>query len=159
MSKEFKNYLSQRIIDFNIIKKNKKNHKFKVNEGYFTFEIDLKKTSCLKCNNNNGCSLKKCYHIYKIYNSIYNIPFEKLQFLWINDNYLKVLDNKEIEIQPPDIECPICLEDAGSNDYNPNKVIHCLDCGKFYHINCLNKTKKGIVCLNCTNNWLPDWMK
>ena len=87
---------------------------------------------------------------------VYNVPFEHLQFLWTNNNYLKILKEEPMEIQSNDIECPICLDEV---DYKYNsKILHCLDCGKFYHINCLNKSNKGIVCLNCTNNWLPEWM-
>ena len=82
-----------------------------------------------------------------------------MQYLWINDNYLKILNKEEPIIQSNDIECPICLDDAGLENYDKYNVIHCLDCGKFYHVKCLKNAKKGIQCLICTSNWLPDWLK
>ena len=123
-----------------------------------TFIVDLKNNNCSLCNNVSTCSLKKCIHIYKLYCEVYNVDINKLQFLWINDNFKKIKNNEEIIIQPNDIECPICLDDAGLEGYNESKVIHCLDCGKFYHNKCLEKNKKGMKCLVCTNNWLPDWL-
>jgi|TARA_B100000524_G_scaffold237794_1_gene126767 hypothetical protein len=159
MSKEFKNFIKKKESNFISIKNNKKKHIYKIKDGYFTFDINLENPSCILCNSSKGCSLKKCYHLYKLLNLHYNISFDNLQFLWINDNYIKALNNQKLEIQSIDLECPICLEIAWSEKYNPNKTIHCLDCGKFYHIDCLNKTKKGIVCLNCNNDWLPQWMK
>ena len=44
-----------------------------------------------------------------------------------------------MEILSNDVECPICLDDAGLDSYRENKVIHCLVCGKFYHTNYLRK--------------------
>ena len=48
------------------------------------------------CKNVATCNLKKGVHIYKIFQNIYDVPYNYLQFLWINDNYLKVLKNEEI---------------------------------------------------------------
>ena len=158
MSKEFVDYINGFKDNSIIIRENSKKHKFKLKEGIITFDIDLKNINCVMCKNVNTCSLKKCIHIYKIYEKVYKVPFNNLQFLWTNNNYLKVLKGEDMEILPNDIECPICLDDVGTQNYNYNKIIHCLDCGKFYHKLCLSKSNKGIVCLNCTNNWLPNWM-
>ena len=158
MSKEFYEYMDGFKDDFIINKKHKKKHKYSIKKGFINFNINLINPDCPFCDKSSTCSLKKCIHIYKIYNTVYNVPRDKLVFLWINDNYLKVLNNEKMVILPDDIECPICLENAGFNNYIKNKTIHCLDCGKFYHTKCLDKTKKGKVCLICTNNWLPEWL-
>jgi hypothetical protein len=158
MSKEFINYINGHKDKSIITRENLKKHKFKLTEGIMTFDVDLKLLNCVLCKNVNTCSLKKCIHIYKLFEIVYKVPFDKLQYLWSNNNYLKVLNGEDMEILSNDVECPICLDDAGLDSYRENKVIHCLVCGKFYHTNCLRKSNKGIVCLNCTNNWLPDWM-
>ena len=159
MSKEFIEHIKNINGNISIVKKDFKKLKFKIKEGFTTFIVDLKNNECSFCEKVSSCSLKKCVHIYKLYYELYKLNAEDLQFLWINDNYKKVKNNEEMIIQSTDIECPICLDDAGGNKYNKSKVIHCLDCGKFYHINCLEKAKKGIKCLICTNNWLPNWLE
>lgn len=156
MSNEFNNYLTKIHKNFTLVKKDFKKHKFTLKEGFITFTVDLKNINCSMCNTKdlNICSLKKCSHIYRLFNELYNVPNDKLHFLWLNDNYKSILEKKEMTITDNDIECPICYEDA-----TIKKNIHCLDCGKFYHVKCLEKSKKGIVCLICTNNWKPDWLK
>lgn len=158
MSKEFCDYMNNLNGNFTITKIDSKKQICYIKDGFINFSIKLKKSTCPICPSSNSCCLKKCIHLYKIYLDSYNVPFNKLQFLWINDNHLRVLKKEEMIILPNDVECPICLDDAGSVDYNPRKVFHCLDCGKFFHINCLTKAKKGKVCLNCTSNGMPDWM-
>ena len=134
-------------------------HTFKIKEGLVTFNVNLKNIDCSFCEKVKFCNLKKCIHIYKIYHEIYGIPINMLQFLWTNNNYLRVLNDEKMIVKDIDTECLICLEDAGYTDYNPYKAIHCLDCGIFTHRKCLERSDKGIVCLNCLNDWIPKWMK
>ena len=170
MSKEFNDYLNNCIKSFNkfkILKKNKNKTIYTLSEGMGMFQmkfiVNIKELSCTMCSKSvKECSLKKCKHIYYIFLHEYNISKHNLQFLWINDNYLKVIDKKEMIFEDEDINCPICLDDSTSHNIDFNKIIHCLDCGKFYHTKCLKaacKDKKEIKCLICTNNWKPDWMK
>tara|TARA_B100000927_G_C16285980_1_gene397499 strand:+ start:242 stop:727 length:486 start_codon:yes stop_codon:yes gene_type:complete len=158
MSKEFCDYINNLNYNFIITRQDTKKHKFSLKQGIINFKIDLKNGICPICPKINICSLKKCAHLYKIFEEVYNVPFEKLQYLWTNDNYKKVLNKEEMIILDNDIECPICLEDAGKIGYDRHKVIHCLDCGKFAHSKCLIKSNRGIKCLICTSNWLPDWL-
>ena len=58
-----------------------------------------------------------------IFLNIYNINTHKLQFLWMNDNHNNVIKGKELVFEEDDINCPICLEDASSENINFNKVI------------------------------------
>ena len=159
MSKEFYNYYKNLLDNFTILRKNNKKHIYRIKDGILHFDIDLKKAECSMCKNVKTCNLKKCVHIYKLFQNIYSVPYNYLQFLWINDNYLKVLKNEEIIIQSSDTECSICLEDAGLDGYNENKIKHCLDCGRFYHYKCLSKANIDKECLNCKENGLPDWLK
>ena len=155
MSKEFSNYFKNLTDNFIILRKNKKKHIYRIKDGFINFDLDLKKTNCPICKTVSTCNLKKCNHIYKLYQNEYNVPYEKLQFLWINDNYLRILENKEIIVQSKDTECSICLEDC----YNEIKIKHCLECGKFNHINCLTKANSLDECLNCKQDGLPGWLK
>ena len=158
MSKEFCEHIDKLNSNIIILRKDFKKLKFKIKEGFTTFIVDLKKNECSFCNKVSSCSLKKCIHIYKLYYELYQLDINELQFLWVNDNDKKVKNKEDMVILSDDIECPICFDDAGTKGYNKLKVIHCLDCGKFYHNKCLEKSKKGIKCLVCTNNWLPDWL-
>tara|TARA_B100001287_G_C22538729_1_gene461047 strand:- start:374 stop:856 length:483 start_codon:yes stop_codon:yes gene_type:complete len=159
MSNEFKNYINDMKMNLLILKTNKNKTIYTMKEGFFKFTVDIKNLKCSYCNEVKKCSLKKCKHLYYIFKNIYNINTHKLQFLWMNDNHNNVIKGKELVFEEDDINCPICLEDASSENINFNKVIHCLDCGKFYHKDCLKKAKGEYVCLICTNNWKPDWLK
>lgn len=168
ITNEFNNYYKDFKFNFTILKKDKKRHVYTLKEGVITFKVYLKEITCTLCNSIgssiNTCNLKKCKHIYYIYQKLYNVPYEELIYLWINNNHINILNNEKMVILDKDIECSICLEDAGGKYYNSEKIIHCLECGNFQHRLCLDKVKKQkksneIVCINCYTNWLPNWMK
>jgi len=158
MSNEFNTYLNISNNNFIILKVNKKKTIFTIKDGYFKFKVDLKNLSCTFCKNVSECSLKKCKHIYYIYSKEFKISKYLLQFLWVNNNYINILEGKDMVIEEDDTHCPVCLDDSSKECSNFDKIVHCLDCGKFYHKNCLMKTKKKLVCLICGNNWKPNWM-
>ena len=162
MSKEFRDYLNNMTTNFIILKQNKSNTVFTMKEGFVKFVVDIKKLSCTFCKEVKECSLKKCKHIYFIYSNVYNVDYHDLQFLWVNDNYKRIIKSEEIKLEDEDTCCMVCLEDASNKNINFDKIKHCLDCGKFYHLKCLKNIKKEnneIKCLMCTNNWKPEWMK
>ena len=100
MSNEFNNYLTKIHKNFTLVKKDFKKHKFTLKEGFITFTVDLKNINCSMCNTKdlNICSLKKCSHIYRLFNELYNVPNDKLHFLWLNDNYKSILEKSPLEI-------------------------------------------------------------
>ena len=169
MSKEFNDYINSCIVNFNkfkILKKNKKNTVYTMAEGIgmfqMKFNVNVKELSCTMCKSVKECSLKKCRHLYYIFYNDYGVQKYDLQFLWINDNYKRVLEGEKMIFEEDDLNCPVCLDDSTSCFLDFNKITHCLDCGKFYHTKCLKeacKNKNEVKCLICTNNWKPEWMK
>ena len=149
MSQQFYDYYNFIKKGFDILKSNKTKTIFRIKQHYYIFNVDLKNIKCDWCKDLPLCNLKKCYHIYHLYEKIYKIsPFD-LEFLWKNDNYLKVIVGEDILFDEKDTECMICLEDTFP-DYT--KLYCCLNCGTYYHIKCLRKMKKS-KCLNCCNDF------
>ena len=155
MSKDFINYYYKNKKNFNIVKENKKKDNYMLKEGIFKFNVNLKKLTCGLCKTKNLCHLKKCHHIYQLYNTIYQIPINSLEFLWKNDNYINVLKGKEIVINEKDTECVICLDDVFETG-NYDKITTCLSCGKYYHTKCLRRCKK-FICLNCKKDLINNF--
>ena len=150
MSYQFYEYYNSIKKPLNIIKINKKKHIYFLKEGIINFSVKLKQLDCQLCSKKKECDLKKCNHIYQLFNQYYNINEYLLQFLFINDNYKKALKNEELIIEEKDLECPICLENTEIINKPDNKIINCLNCNKFYHRKCLNKTNKKI-CYICSD--------
>jgi hypothetical protein len=151
MSYQFYNYFNSIKKPLNVIKINKKKHIYYLKEGIINFSVKLKQLDCQLCSKKKECDLKKCNHIYQLFNEYYNIDEYLLQFLFINDNYKKALKNEELNIDEKDLECPICLENTEIIKRPNNKIINCLNCNKFYHNKCLNKTNKNI-CYICSSS-------
>ncbi len=152
MSYQFHIYYQKIKKDFLIIKENKSKTIFTLKEKNFKFKVNLKDVTCSMCHIKRLSEIKKCNHIYQLYNKYYNISILLLPFLWINDNHYKVLNHQEIEINEIDTECPICLEDTEIVQKANKKIIHCLNCNKYYHKKCINKMK-GNKCLTCFSNF------
>jgi len=151
MSEQFLKYYKSIKKNFYIIKKNNNKKIYKIRDGRIVFSVDLKNIKCGLCDNTSLCELKKCNHIYQLFNTEFNVPEEKLEFLWKNDNHARVLDGEEIVLKEEDLDCVICLEFVfDKNSYK--KRICCLNCGKYYHHKCLNRCNK-FECLNCKNDW------
>lgn len=151
MSYQFYKYYNDIKKNFNILKENKSKTIFTIKENNFKFKVDLKKLTCTVCPKKKLCEIKKCNHIYQLYSKYYDISDILLPFLWINDNYLKILNNKEMIIQEKDIECPICLDNTDIIKKANKNIIHCLNCNKYYHKKCINKLKKN-KCPTCFYN-------
>mgnify|MGYP006095307667 FL=1 len=151
MSKDFIDYYYKNKKNFTITKKDKNKCIFILKEGLFKFKVNLKNLTCSFCKTTKLCNLKKCNHIYQLFNIIYNVPVDLLEFLWKNNNSNRILNGEELKIYENDTECMICLDDIFKN-CNYNKVTSCLLCGKYYHTKCLRRCKE-FICLNCNNNW------
>jgi hypothetical protein len=148
MSYQFHLYYNDIKKQFIVLKENKSKTIFTLKENNFKFKVNLEKLTCTMCSKKRLSEIKKCNHIYQLYHQYYNISILLLPFLWINDNYLKVLNNKEIEINDKDTECLICLENTEIINKPNKKIIHCLNCNKYYHSKCINKIKNK-KCQNC----------
>lgn len=169
MSNEFTKYLSG--LSFNnisIIPNKKKRYtkiinnqpistRYHIKDGFINFDINLKDPKCIICKDVPLCGLKKCKHLIKLYQSVFDLSDYDLQFIWMNNNTNNLLEGKPIEIKEADLECPICLDIVNlntKNSYSLDKINHCLDCGKFYHRKCMIKAKAN-KCLNCYDHWKP----
>lgn len=167
MSNEFTKYLSELSFSNISILPNKKKKfiktinnqqistKYHIKDGYINFDINLKEPKCRICKDVPFCSLKKCKHLIKLYQNVFNLSNYHLQFIWMNNNTTNLINGKPIEIKEADLECPICLDSVDlntNNIYNLDKIYHCLDCGKFYHKKCMIMAKSN-KCLNCYDHW------
>ena len=148
MSYQFYLYYNSINKPFTILKENKSKTKFTLKQNNYKFKVDLKKIQCTMCPNKMNCQVKKCFHIYELFSKYFQISNELLPFLWVNDNHLNAINNQPLDIQDKDLECPICLESTDIINTPNKKITHCLECNKYYHQKCINKTKKS-VCPNC----------
>ena len=82
------------------------------------FDINLKDPKCIICKDVPLCGLKKCKHLIKLYQSVFDLSDYDLQFIWMNNNTNNLLDGKPIEIKEADLECPICLDIVNLNTKN-----------------------------------------
>ena len=152
MSFQFYKYYNNIKKEFMIIKENKSKTVFTIKENNFKFKVNLKNVTCTMCTKKKLCEIKKCNHIYQLFNKYYNISDILLPFLWINNNHLKIINKENIQIDEKDIECPICLDSTEIIKKANRNIIHCLNCNKYYHKKCVNKLK-GTKCPICYNNF------
>ena len=152
MSYQFYIYYNEIKKNFIVLKEKKSKTVFTLKENNFKFKVNLKNLTCSMCSKKRLSEIKKCNHIYQLYNQYYDISILLLPFLWINDNHHKVLNHKDIEINEKDTECPICLEDTEIIKKANKNIIHCLNCNKYYHKKCINKMK-GNKCPTCFSNF------
>tara|TARA_Y100000389_G_C17285073_1_gene425012 strand:+ start:349 stop:828 length:480 start_codon:yes stop_codon:yes gene_type:complete len=148
MSYQFYLYYNSINKPFTILKENKSKTKFTLKQNNYKFKVDLEKIQCTMCPDKMNCQVKKCFHIYELFSKYFQISNELLPFLWVNDNHLNAINNQPLDIQDKDLECPICLESTDIIKTPNKKIIHCLECNKYYHRKCINKTKKS-ECPNC----------
>lgn len=131
-------------IKFIHIKKGK--NKLFLQDGLFKIKFD-NLTNCTTCGKFTQCEYTKCKHIYAILIKEYKLNFHDLFFLWKNNNFHNLIENKEFDYTPED--CNFCLEQI---DYTKNRTYtQCLKCGCCYHIKCLRQYDK-IVCINCNSS-------
>ena len=143
----FYNYLNQLKLS-GITIKQKTKYIYTIKDGYYNFNINLKKLNCFLCKNYKTCSLKKCKHIYLILFKFFKLSNAELMFLWINDNFKNIIEQKEMVIKIQDLECLICIDNVFKKYTKIKQIIHCLNCGKFFHQKCYQKTFSN-KCVNC----------
>lgn len=148
MSYQFYKYYNNIKKNFIILKENKSKTLFTLKENNLKFKVDLKNVTCTMCSKKKLCDIKKCIHIYDLYHKYYNVSDILLPFLWLNDNYLNIINNKKIIINEKDTECPICLDSTEIIKKANRNIIHCLNCNKYYHKKCINKLKNK-TCPTC----------
>ena len=143
MNDIFYNYYIKKIDDVKHITITKKKNALNVKDGLITFSLKTL-NECTICGFFNLCDYRKCNHIYAVLINHYKLSYNDLFYLWKNDNYENLINNKPFDYSPE--ECTICLDVINYK----NKYVHCLNCGICYHSKCINRCK-DTKCLNCMN--------
>ena len=110
MSDIFYRYYINLKNDFNkiTITKMKKNKIF-IKDGFLILNYDLNDlTKCSLCGSFNECDYRKCKHIYFILSNYHNLDFYDIFYIWKNDNYKNLLNNKKFDYKLE--ECGFCLD-------------------------------------------------